>query len=112
MEPCVPPWDPNYDDDRRIANARFDYKPASICYCENEHDVARVLSTAKSGFLRVRSGGHQHEGMCSGNDVTILDVSKIDQIEIVNIAGLWRASIGAGARLKDVYKRMWEARLL
>jgi len=112
MQPCVTRENPNYDADRRISNARFDYKPASICYCENEDDVARVLSTAKPGAVRIRSGGHQHEGMCSGNDVTIIDISKINAIEVVNVNGLWTATIGAGARLQDVYKRMFQDRLL
>jgi hypothetical protein len=74
----VRPNDSNYDKAKQIANARFDYlRPAMICYCRNEEDVRDALLMAKKNKLhvRIRSGGHQHEGMCSGDNVLIIDVS-------------------------------------
>jgi FAD/FMN-containing dehydrogenase len=65
----VQPGDPTYDSSRRISNARFDYRPRYICYCENADDVQIAISKARKEKLgvRIRSGGHQHEGMCSGD---------------------------------------------
>lgn len=106
---CIGPNNSAYDKSRIISNARFDYKPASICYCRNDEDVRQVLRSARPGFVRIRSGGHQHEGMCSGDGVTIVDVSKLDDISIDGHL----LTVGPGARLRDVYKKTWgERRLL
>jgi hypothetical protein len=108
---CVGPTDPNYDADRRISNARFDYRPASICYCENAPDKARDVvaairkAKAEGRKVRIRSGGHQHEGMCSGNGTLIIDVSKIDNLAFSK--DLETVQIGAGAKLKNVYDQTW-----
>jgi hypothetical protein len=42
----VGPGDPGYDKDRQISNARFDYLPLAIYYCENAEDVAIVIRKA------------------------------------------------------------------
>ncbi len=102
----VKPGDSNYNSSRRISNARFDYCPSFIYYCENEGDVQTALSAARERKLevRVRSGGHHHEGMCSGNNVLIIDLSKINRINFTKQKTVW---IGPGAKLRDVYKQMW-----
>ena len=61
VHPCIGPGESGYDKGRIISNARFDYHPASICYCSSEIEVLKVLDTAAPGKLRIRSGGHQHE---------------------------------------------------
>lgn len=99
----VEPGNPAYDHDRVISNARFDYRPSFIFYCENEGDVANALSFSRNSKIpfRVRSGGHQHEGMCSGNGVAIVDLSRINHIRFDDRTGtVW---LGAGAKLTDVY---------
>src|SRR5262245_7921140 len=80
----VEPDDPAYDSDRRIANARFDYRPRYICYCEGADDIRTALTMARKEGLpvRIRSGGHQHEGMCSGNGVLLVDLSQIKTISV------------------------------
>jgi FAD binding domain/Berberine and berberine like len=103
----VRPGDPEYDKDRQIANARFDYHPAGIYYCENADDVGKVIRTAREqqAPIRIRSGGHQHEGMCSGNGVLLIDLSSIHAIEYVGADQVW---VGAGAALRDVYVDLWQ----
>jgi hypothetical protein len=105
---CIDPGNCAYDDSRIISNARFDFRPASICYCRNEQEVQQVLRRGRTGLVRIRSGGHQHEGMCSGDDVMIVDVSNIDGISIHGDV----LTVGPGARLRDVYKHMWKDRRL
>jgi len=102
----VRPGDPGYDTDREISNARFDYKPWAIYYCENGTDVATAMADAAKANkpIRIRSGGHQHEGMCSGNGVALIDLSCINAIELPDATSV---RIGAGAYLKDVYAELW-----
>ena len=106
----VCPSDDTYDHARQIANSRFDLHPAAIAYCETAAHVGWCITYCRDtrAALRIRSGGHQHEGMCSSDGVVIVDLSKIDGIEYVGAAGEL-AWIGAGKRLGDVYREL-EAR--
>jgi len=107
----VRPGDPEYNKDRQISNARFDYKPWAIYYCANGTEVANAIADALTAHkpIRIRSGGHQHEGMCSGNDVALIDLSLINKIDFSNPNSV---TIGAGAYLKDVYAQLWTHGLL
>src|SRR5712692_17042 len=99
----VRPGDPGYDKDRVICNARFDYRPSAIYYCANAGDVKKAIAAAGTNGVRIRSGGHQHEGMCSANGVLLIDVSSINSFQFVG----GRVWIGAGALLKEVYLELW-----
>ena len=105
----VYPNDSGYDKDRQIANARFNLKPFAIYYCTSQGDVIQAIGDAQAKNLpvRIRSGGHQHEGMCSGDGVLMIDISEIHGIDFdANDPGLvW---VGAGARLKDIYATLWQ----
>ena len=94
---------PDYDKDRVISNARFDYRPSAIYYCANAGDVKAAIAAAGTNGVRIRSGGHQHEGMCSANGVHLIDVSCINRFDF-KPGRVW---IGAGALLKDVYVELW-----
>jgi FAD/FMN-containing dehydrogenase len=99
--PRICKGDSDYDNARRISNARFDYKPNCIYYCSNAEQVKTALQAAAPGKVRVRSGGHHHEGMSSGEGVTIIDLSSINHICFSDDNDtVW---IGAGARLEQVY---------
>jgi hypothetical protein len=104
----VRPGNHEYDKDCVISNARFNYRPSAIYYCENAQDVSQAIADARTKGLRVRirSGGHQHEGMCSANGVLLIDVSAIRSFQFVggNPGLVW---IGAGAALGDVYVELW-----
>lgn len=105
----VCPVDFGYDTARAIANARFDYKPQAIYYCCDQNDVIKVVREAQSQKrpVRIRSGGHQHEGMCSGDGVLMIDVTSMNAIEFASHDPdlVW---VGAGARLKDIYATLWK----
>ena len=102
MRKVFPNENPPYDDDRRISNARFDYKPGVICYCYNPQDVVDALNFARDyAGVRVRAGGHHHEGMCSGNNVAMIDVSNLNRIDVDLATQTVR--VGPGAKLVDVY---------
>jgi hypothetical protein len=104
----VRPGDPDYDKDCDISNARFHYRPWAIFYCASARDVARAIAQARANGVgvRIRSGGHQHEGMCSANGVLLIDVSSINAFEFQE-GTPGRVWIGAGAALADVYVELW-----
>lgn len=99
--------DPLYHYARVISNTRFGHMPATIAYCANtDHVVYCVQHCKKNGIpFRVRSGGHQHEGMCSANNVIIIDVSEMNQLPKFDehTETLW---IPAGKQLGQVYDEL------
>jgi hypothetical protein len=100
--------DPDYDKDRQIANARFNYYPTCIYYCANAAEVGGVIREARStgARVRIRSGGHQHEGMCTADGILLIDVSDINGFDFSRTPGyVW---VGAGASLKEIYARLWQ----
>lgn len=104
----VYPKDSDYNQARAISNARFDLRPWAIYYCENAGDVATAIRDARQhgGGVRIRSGGHQHEGMCSADGALLIDLSAIHSFEFLE-EKLGRVWIGAGAALADVYVELW-----
>src|SRR5256885_8126622 len=107
---CFDSFSDDYPKARRIGNARFNLFPALICPCRNETDVANAIKRAVNAKperlpIRVRAGGHHHEGMCSGNKVLMLDVSPMTKIDIDPRSGIVTA--GPGAKNGDIYSALW-----
>jgi FAD/FMN-containing dehydrogenase len=73
-----------YDERREIFNTKFRFMPAAIVLCTTTEQVSvAVKFTSKLALpLRVRSGGHDHEGECSGTDTILLDLSKMNTVTI------------------------------
>lgn len=95
-----------YDEDRIIANLRFNYKPFAIAYCKNASDVVTCIKLCNRYKLRfrIRSGGHHHEGMCSADGIFMIDLSKMNTIEYgQDNKTAW---IPAGIGLKYVYEQL------
>lgn len=104
----VTPDDPSYDADRVISNSRINLYPWAIAYCTLEEHIAFFLEFCATNKLqcRIRSGGHQHEGMCSGNNVLVIDVSEMDApIEFLpnNRAWIQPGKLLGDGKTKGVY---------
>ncbi|MGW2558758.1 FAD-binding oxidoreductase [Streptomyces sp. NPDC001514] len=100
----VRPGNRDYDTARRLFNPRFDgLRPAGIAYCARPEDVRSCLEFARRHGVpvAVRSGGHSYAGWSSGPGL-IVDVQKMAS---VSLSG-GTATIGAGAKLIDVYDRL------
>jgi FAD/FMN-containing dehydrogenase len=85
----------------RPALARFqDIRPAATFACDGADDVVEAIGHARHAGLplAVRSGGHCFAGRSSTEGV-LIDVSPMDGVTVAD----GRATIGAGARLGDVY---------
>ncbi|MEM9596573.1 MAG: FAD-binding protein [Acidobacteriota bacterium] len=96
-----------YDEARSIANARFDFRPLAIAFPRTAEHVAHCVRYCieHNLQLRISSGGHQHEGMCSADDVLMVRLSEMDFLDYVDGTDD-QAWIGAGARLHDVYAKL------
>ncbi|MGH3073457.1 MAG: FAD-binding oxidoreductase [Gaiellales bacterium] len=76
--------DPRYDDARRVVFTGFDRRPAAIVRVADASDVARVVSLAREtgAELAVRSGGHSRAGHSTTEGGIVLDLSRMNEVEI------------------------------
>ncbi|HEY3505443.1 MAG TPA: FAD-dependent oxidoreductase [Actinocatenispora sp.] len=96
---------PGYEAVRRPTNPAYRHvRPRLVVRCRSVPDVARAVAFARAGGYRVapRGGGHCFAGR-SSTDGMVLDMSGFDRI-VVAPDGI--ATIGAGARLRQVYAEL------
>jgi FAD/FMN-containing dehydrogenase len=97
----VLPGSPGFELARTPAVARFDQvRPRAVVRCASPEDVAATIALAgRSGLHAVpRSGGHCFAGRSSTSGV-VVDVTPMRSVELAD----GQATIGAGARLGEVY---------
>lgn len=90
-----------YRQARELFNPRFDgIHPQAVAYCATSRDVQLAVEFAQSSdvALALRAGGHSYGGWSIGTGL-VLDVSKLNRVRVAGNA----ATVGAGARLIDVY---------
>ena len=102
----VLPGDPSYPIDSLLYNSKFaKLHPAAIAYCATHDDVSRCVEFTALHSLSVaaRSGGHSYGGYssCAG---LVVDVSRLNTIAVNTKSNV--ATVGAGARLIDVYNEI------
>jgi len=106
-----PPGNTEYTEKRKVANLRFNYMPSGIALCTDYKHVAYCINCCNKPDgpkLRIRSGGHQHEGMSAADDVLIIDLSGFNKIDYKEDNGIQYAWIGVGNKLADVYSHLEE----
>ena len=76
--------DPRYDDARRVVFTGFDSRPAAIVRAGDASDVARVVTLAREtgAELAVRGGGHSRAGHGTSEGGIVLDLSRMNAIEV------------------------------
>ncbi|GIH61502.1 FAD-binding oxidoreductase [Microbispora siamensis] len=100
----IRPGDASYDNARHVFNSAFDStRPAGVAYCTTAADVSECLAFARRYGVPVtsRSGGHSYAGWSTGSGL-VVDVSPMSG---VSYSG-GHATVGAGARLVDVYAKL------
>lgn len=72
-----------YDKYCKIFNTRFFRQPLAIIFCTKEEHIAAAmkLSDKYSWLLKVRSGGHDHEGLCIADNALLADLSGMHRVE-------------------------------
>ncbi len=102
----VLPSSPDYESVRKPFFARFhDVNPQAVVLCKSASDVAETVALAvRSGLPTAsRSGGHCFAG-CSSSTGIVIDVTPMRSVTLSGDV----ATIGAGARLGDVYDSLNE----
>jgi FAD/FMN-containing dehydrogenase len=80
----ISPSDPGYDDARGVFFTGFDRRPAAIVRVADASDVSRVVNLAREtgAELAVRSGGHSRAGQGTSDGGIVLDLSKMNAVEV------------------------------
>jgi hypothetical protein len=102
----VLPDSPGYEAARKSAIANFDHiRPRAVVLCATPSDVSETLAFGRRNGVDVvpRSGGHCFGGR-SSTDGIVIDVSPMRSVSVVD--GV--ATVGAGARLGDIYDALAE----
>jgi FAD/FMN-containing dehydrogenase len=98
------PGSPSYEGSRRPFNARFHaLRPSAIVSCASPQDVSEAIGFARRYGLELaaRSGGHSFAGH-SATSGMLVDVSPMRSVSVAGDV----ATVGAGARLGDVYEAL------
>jgi FAD/FMN-containing dehydrogenase len=97
------PDDATFESHRKLYNTRFDnIRPSAVARCKTAQDVRACLDFSRRSNIPVhlRSGGHSYAGWSSGPGL-VIDVSSMNQVRVDTASKI--ATIGAGAKLIDVY---------
>lgn len=98
----------SYERAKLLYNTRFDaFRPLAVVYCASVADVQRTIGWSRRHAIRIapRAGGHSYGGYSSVPGGVVVDVSRLAQ---VLPRAAHQASVGAGARLIDVYAGLWQ----
>src|ERR1035441_818674 len=107
----VCPADPGYESGRAVFNAMIDRRPALIARCASTEDVAATIAFARRHdlLLAVRGGGHNGGGLGICDDGVVLDLSRLQSVEVDPAARTVRA--GGGGTWSQVDAATHEAGL-
>ena len=107
----VGPEDSGYDEARAVYNAMIDRRPALIARCASPADVAQTVSFARRHdlLLAIRGGGHNGGGLGTCEDGVVLDLSRLQAIEVDPTARTVR--VGGGCTWAQVDAATHEAGL-
>src|SRR5258706_5635527 len=99
----IRPDSPRYPVALQLFDPHFDnIKPAAIAYCASAADVQNCLNFVRQFGLSFapRSDGHSYAGYATSTGL-VVDVTRMSTIKVDTNTGA--ATVGAGARLIDVY---------
>jgi FAD/FMN-containing dehydrogenase len=96
------PGDGDYDDARRVWNGMIDKRPGLIVQAASAADVAPTIALARATGLplAIRGGGHNVAGNGTVEDGIVLDMGRLNAVEVDPDARLVR--VAAGATLGDI----------
>lgn len=100
--PIVTAADPGYDDARAVYNAMHDRRPKAVIGCVDAADVIATIAAAREGRfdLAVRGGGHSVPGFGSVDGGLVIDLSRMNSVQVDSEKRT--ARVGGGATLGDI----------
>lgn len=95
-----------YEESRKSWNRAIEKYPLALVYCENREDIKNAILWSKNNDIpfRVRSGCHNYEGFSTGNDVLVIDISRINSI-IIDEANNY-VKLDGGVRNREIYEAL------
>lgn len=80
----VTPFNPTYNEARQGFNSAIQQFPLIIVYCVTETDVSNAVIWSRRHCvpIRIRSGGHNYEGYSNGDCTLVIDISKMNDMQI------------------------------
>jgi hypothetical protein len=98
----VRPFDPGYDEARRVWNGAIDRRPALVARCAGVADVmAAVVFGRRTGLpVAVRSGGHSFPGLSVCDGGLVIDLSSMKGVRVDPVER--RVRVQAGVRLGEL----------
>lgn len=78
------PGDAQYDESRRLFDARYDKKPSLIARCADTSDVVAAVNFAGENGLEisVRGGGRHMAGWATNDGGLVIDLSQMNGVEV------------------------------
>lgn len=102
--------DPSYEKARLVSNYYTSKNkfPKVIVYCQNIHDIQNAILWARCHDIpiRIRSGGHNHEGYSTGNGVIVIDVSEMKDLKVDKSSNI--ATIQPGLNNVELYSQLFK----
>lgn len=98
----VLPGETGYDVAKLSYNPLFDnHQPAAVAHCTSPQDVQACVEVARNARIPVaaRSGGHSYAGYSTPDNGLVLDLRPMAAVRVDGDT----ATVGAGARLMEVY---------
>lgn len=106
----VKPGDPQFEESRLVSNyyTSKNQFPNVIVYCQNTQDVQNAVKWARCHHMpiRIRSGGHHHEGFSTGNGVIVIDVSEMKSLKLdkTNSTAIVQPGVTGGELYSKLFK--------
>ncbi|AGK96701.1 FAD-binding oxidoreductase [Clostridium pasteurianum] len=109
----VLPKDPQYNIDRRDFNTFFNRFPLVIVYAQKTQDVVNAIHWARYRDvpLRIRSGGHNYEGLSVVDAGIVIDVSDMNKVVEVDHKRN-TVTVQTGIRNIALYNALWSEGLV
>ncbi|MGL4337702.1 MAG: FAD-binding protein [Turicibacter sp.] len=100
--------DEKYDEATLHWNRAIEKRPLAFVFCQNVADVKNAIQWCKENNLifKIRSGRHHYEGLSTGDDIIVIDVSGLNKIEINEEQNT--VSIQGGVRNRELYEALGE----
>lgn len=98
----IQPADAAYEEARKVYNGMIDKRPGLIARCVDAEDVISAVNFGRDHglLIAVRGGGHNGAGLGTCDDGLVIDLSRMNSVQVDTTSGEVR--VGGGATWGDV----------